>query len=84
MTDDYFHGHPEWAVRYGERGRQFCTADACFHIEFLAGAIQADSPEAFADYARRTAAMLGARAIDAHTLEKNLAHLEKHLGTVNE
>jgi methanogenic corrinoid protein MtbC1 len=82
MTDEFFLLHPDWAVRYGERGRQFCTADACFHLEFLAGAIQAGSPEAFADYAAWTARMLGARGIDAHTLEENLAQLEKHLAPV--
>jgi len=82
VSDQFFLIHPEWEVRYGERGRQFCTADACFHIEFLAGAIQAGSPEAFADYARWTARMLGARGIDAHSLEENFAQLEKHLSPV--
>jgi hypothetical protein len=52
ITDECFLTRPEWAVRYGERGREFCTADVCFHMEFLAGAIEAGSPEAFADYAR--------------------------------
>lgn len=82
VSDQFFLVHPEWEVRYGERGRQFCTADACFHIEFLAGAIQASSPEAFADYARWTARMLGARGIDAHSLEENFAQLEEHLSPV--
>lgn len=79
ITDQFFLERPEWAVRYGDRGRRFCTADACFHIEFLAGAIEAGSPEAFGDYTRWTARMLGARGIAAHTLEENLAQLEKHL-----
>ena len=82
ITEEFFLNHPEWVVRYGERGRQFCTADACFHVEFLAGAIEAGSPEAFADYARWTARMLGARGIAAHTLEENLAQLERHLSLV--
>jgi methanogenic corrinoid protein MtbC1 len=82
VSDQFFLIHPEWEVRYGERGRQFCTADACFHIEFLAGAIQAGSPEAFADYARWTARMLGARGIDAHSLEENFGQLEEHLSPV--
>ena len=51
----------------------------CFHMEFLAGAIEAGSPEAFADYSRWTARMLGARGIAAHTLDENFAQLEKHL-----
>lgn len=82
VSNQFFLINPEWEVRYGERGRQFCTADACFHIEFLAGAIQAGSPEAFADYARWTARMLGARGIDAHSLEENFAQLEEHLSPV--
>ncbi len=79
ITEEFFVNHPDWGVRYGDRGRQFCTADACFHMEFLAGAIEAGSPEAFADYSRWTTRMLGARGIAAHTLEENLAQLEKHL-----
>ena len=82
MTQEFFLRYPEWDVRYGERGRRHCTADACFHMEFLAGAIEAGSPEAFADYSRWTARMLGARGIAAHTLEENLAQLEKHLADV--
>jgi methanogenic corrinoid protein MtbC1 len=79
ISDEFFAKHPEWIDRYGERGRQLCTADACFHMEFLAGAIESGSPESFADYARWTARMLGARGIASHTLVENLAQLEKHL-----
>ena len=79
VSDQFFLIHPEWEVRYGERGRKYCTADTCFHIEFLAGAIQAGSPEAFADYARWTARMLGARGMEAHSLEENFAQLEEQL-----
>jgi MerR family transcriptional regulator, light-induced transcriptional regulator len=79
ITDEFFLIHPEWAVRYGERGRQLCTADACFHMDFLTGAIEAGSPEAFADYSRWTARMLSARGKTAHALEENFAQLEKHL-----
>lgn len=79
ISDEAFLKHPEWDARYGERGRQFCTADACFHVDFLAGAVEAGSPEAFADYSRWTARMLGARGIAAHTLEENLGQLEDHL-----
>jgi methanogenic corrinoid protein MtbC1 len=82
VVAECFIAHPEWETRFGERGRQFCTADACFHIEFLAGAIQAGSPEAFADYALWTARMLGARNIDAHSLEENFTQLEHQLSSV--
>ena len=50
MTDEFFLNHPEWTVRYADPGRQFCTEDVCFHVDFLAGAIEAGSPEAFADF----------------------------------
>jgi methanogenic corrinoid protein MtbC1 len=82
ISDRFFLVRPDLEVRYGERGRQFCTADTCFHIEFLAGAIQAGSPEAFADYVRWTARMLDARGIDAHSLEENFTQLEEHLSPV--
>jgi len=81
ITDEFFRNHPEWTLRYGERGREFCTSDACFHMDFLAGAIEAGSPQAFGDYSRWTARMLGARGIGAHTLEENLAQLAKHLAS---
>jgi MerR family transcriptional regulator, light-induced transcriptional regulator len=79
ITDEFFSNHPEWVDRYGDRGREFCTADACLHVDFLAGAIEAGSPAAFGDYARWTAGMLGARGIAAHTLEESLAQIERRL-----
>ena len=82
VTGDFFFKHPDSTTRYGERGRELCTADACFHVAFLAGAIEAGSPEMFGDYMRWTARMLGARGIAAHTLEENLDHLGKHLPSV--
>jgi len=82
ITEEFFRKHPDWSARYGERGRQFCTADACFHIDFLAGAIETGSPEAFAAYARWTARMLGARGIDAHTLEETFGQLGEHLSGI--
>jgi len=82
ITGEFFLNNPEWTARYGERGRKLCTEDACFHLEFLAGAIEAGSPETFGDYARWTARMLGARGIQAHNLRENLSQLEKHLSAV--
>jgi methanogenic corrinoid protein MtbC1 len=84
ISDEYFLNHPEMLARYGERGRQFCTADAGFHIDFLAGAVEAGSPEAFADYARWTVRMLAARNIPAHSLEENFEQLDKHLSATLE
>jgi hypothetical protein len=39
ISAEFFLNHHDWVVRYGERGREFCTADAVLHVEFLAGAI---------------------------------------------
>ncbi|HUX43234.1 MAG TPA: hypothetical protein VMV57_00655 [Terracidiphilus sp.] len=63
---------------HGERGRQFCTADACFHIEFLAGAIDTRASESFGSYSLWTARMLAARGIALHGHEESLALLEEH------
>jgi methanogenic corrinoid protein MtbC1 len=82
VSDDFFRNHPDWLARYGERGRQFCTADYCSHIEFLAGAIDAGSPDSFASYSRWTARMLAARGITAHTLGECFVQLERHLAQV--
>lgn len=79
ITEETFLDHPELLARYGESGRRHCTADACFHVEFLAGAVEAGSPAAFGDYSRWTARMLGARGIPAHALEENLGRLGKHI-----
>jgi MerR family transcriptional regulator, light-induced transcriptional regulator len=84
VTEEYFVNHPEMLVRYGERGRKFCTADACFHMEFLSGAVEGGSPEAFADYARWTVRMLDARGVPAHSLEENFSQLDKHLSALLE
>jgi len=82
ISDEFFLQHPDWLDRYGERVRQLCKADACSHIEFLAGAIDAGSPESFASYSRWSARMLAARGIAAPTLGENFAQLEKHIAQV--
>jgi methanogenic corrinoid protein MtbC1 len=82
MSDQFFLDHPDWLQRYGQRGRQFCTDDARFHIDFLCGALEAGSPESFADYALWTTRMLGARGIAAHTLVETFAQLASQLAAV--
>lgn len=82
IAGEYFLLHSVWVARYGERGRGFCTSDTIFHIDFLVGAVQANSSGAFADYVRWTARMLGARGIDIRCLGENLDLLEKHLAPV--
>lgn len=82
VSDQFFLNHPDWLVRYGERGRQFCTDDARFHVDFLCGAIEAGSSESFADYALWTTRMLGARGIAAHSLQENFTQIGSQLASV--
>lgn len=83
VTDSFFADHPDWDVRYGERGRQFCAEDTAFHLEFLAGAIDSDSVEAFEQYVRWCVRMLAARHISREHLARHLqllhAELERRL-----
>jgi hypothetical protein len=48
VTDEFFARHPDWLARYGEAGRRHGAADARFHMDFLAGAVEAGSPLPFA------------------------------------
>lgn len=75
ITDEFLERHPEWLDRYGERARIKGVEDAVFHAEFLAGAVMAGSPTAFADYARWTAKMLSARGIDPTFVVENIEQL---------
>ena len=75
VNDEFFHRHPDWRERYGEKGVQHGFEDACFHIDFLRGAIEAGSVEAFEDYVRWTERMLGARGIAPEFLAENLRQI---------
>ena len=79
VTDEFLRNHPDWLERYGERARAFGREDAGFHIEFLAGAVVADSPAAFAEYARWAARVLHSRGIAAAFLVENLRQVERVL-----
>jgi len=79
VSVDDFDADPRWAARFGERGRRKCTADFCFHLEFLAGAMEARAPAAFGDYLLWCDRMLCARGIDSHLLVTAVELLEKHL-----
>ncbi|KIG19473.1 hypothetical protein DB30_02754 [Enhygromyxa salina] len=79
VTDEFFRLHPDWLVRYGERGRMRGVDDAGFHIDFLAGAIEAGAAGPFEDYARWTVRMLGARGIAAAFVMENFEQIERAL-----
>ena len=72
--------HPEWLLKYGERARRYGIEDAGFHVEFLRGALEAGSIQAFEDYCAWAAGLLRARSIASHFLVEHLMQLETALG----
>lgn len=72
VTAEFFERHPDWRARYGERGWQLGLEDAGYHIEFLAGAIEAGSPDGFRSYVMWTERMLGARGIASSFVVENV------------
>lgn len=79
VMEECFLLHPDWLECYGEIGKQHCVRDVCFHIDFLAGSIEAGSPDVFGDYVRWSARMLGTRGITEQSLEENLEQLRRQL-----
>jgi methanogenic corrinoid protein MtbC1 len=71
--------HPEWLLKYGDRARKFGLEDAQFHIDFLRGAVEAGSIQAFEDYCEWAAGLLKSRAIASHFLVENLTQIETAL-----
>jgi methanogenic corrinoid protein MtbC1 len=72
VNDEFFHRHPDWLERYGERGVRRGLEDACFHLDFLNGAVEVGSVNAFEDYVRWTGNVLAARGIAPRYLAENL------------
>lgn len=64
-TEEFLRRHPDWNERYGKRARTSGVEDGAFHVDFLAGAVESGSREAFEEYARWTSRMLAARGISA-------------------
>jgi methanogenic corrinoid protein MtbC1 len=82
VNTEFFERHPDWRQRYGERGVKRGYEDACFHIDFLCGAIETGSLGAFEDYARWTANVLQARGIARQFVQENLQQVGNALQTV--
>jgi MerR family transcriptional regulator, light-induced transcriptional regulator len=80
VTEEFLRRHPDWVERYGQRARQLGIEDAGYHLDFLAGAVEAGSAPAFADYTRWAAVMLQARGIGTVFLVENLRQIEAALG----
>lgn len=79
VTDEFFHRHPDWLARYGERGRERGREDARFHLRFLAGSVLAGEPGLFRDYAHWTARVLLKRGITSEFVVENLEQVRTAL-----
>ena len=75
VTEKFLKRHPDWLARYGERARALGIEDATFHINFLAGAVEAGREEAYAGYTRWVVRVLAARGIAASFLAENLQEI---------
>jgi MerR family transcriptional regulator, light-induced transcriptional regulator len=72
VTDEFLERHPDFIARFGDEARRRGEEDALFHVDFLAAAIEAGEPQAFADYAAWTAGVLKSRGIAPAFLAENL------------
>lgn len=79
VTDEFLQVHPDWIARYGDRARLLGIEDAKYHISFLAGALEAGAPAAFAEYVRWTSRVLSARGIAPVFLAENLVQVRDTL-----
>ncbi len=75
VTEAFLERHPDWLTRFGERARTAGLEDARYHVLFLAAAVEADTPAAYADYVRWTAGVLAARGIAPAFLDENVAQV---------
>jgi hypothetical protein len=80
-TQMFLEIHPDWLVKYGERARKFGIEDAQYHIDFLAGAVEANSIQAFVEYCVWAAELLESRGIARNFLVENLAQVESALSS---
>jgi methanogenic corrinoid protein MtbC1 len=78
-TGAFLQSHPDWLARYGDLARLRGVEDALFHVDFLAGALQAGSTSPFEAYARWAARVLQARGIAPSFLAENLGQVEDAL-----
>ncbi|MFN7147496.1 MAG: B12-binding domain-containing protein, partial [Myxococcota bacterium] len=79
VTTAFYARHPDWLARYGDAGRARGMEDALFHLDFLAGAVRAGSPTAFASYAGWVGQVLRARGLPPDALGEHLELLREEL-----
>ena len=76
VTREFLVRHPDWVERYGTAASERGYEDALYHIDFLAGALEAGSVEAYRNYAVWTRRVLESRGISATFLAENLQQIE--------
>jgi len=79
VTAESFRLHPDWAARYGDRGRSRGIEDAIYHQDFLCAAIETGNPKVFGDYLRWAAGVLEARGIAPGFLHENVEQISRDL-----
>lgn len=79
VNQEFFRHHPDWEERYGAAGVQRGFEDACYHLEYLATAVETASLRLFEAYARWTARVLQSRGIDSVFVVENLQQIEDAL-----
>jgi methanogenic corrinoid protein MtbC1 len=86
ITTQFIEQHPEWKTRYTDAGRKSCLEDACYHVDFLASAIEAGSAESFKTYVRWLCNVLRSRNVPAECVSEHLSllggALDPHLDEV--
>lgn len=64
--------HPEWLTKYGDAATTHGIADAAYHVEFLAGALETGEAAAFIDYVAWLLDVLQSRGIPAESVVESL------------
>jgi methanogenic corrinoid protein MtbC1 len=81
VNEEFFHRHPEWFTRFGVQGKQRGFEDICYHLDFLAGAVESGVITAFEEYVRWTAHLLARYAIAPHFIAEILQLIESTLAS---
>src|SRR5262245_10047522 len=63
VLQSLYRRHPEWEVRYGPRGRDYCREDLHFHLEYVRACLETGYVEPFQEYARWLASVLEGRGV---------------------
>src|SRR5689334_7440761 len=79
VNQEFFRRHPDWEQRYGAAGVQRGFEDACYHLDYLATAVETASILLFEAYARWTGRVLQSRGIAPVFVIENLQQIENAL-----